>query len=134
MNWFTYALLALILWGLWGFFPRLAVNYISPKSILIFESFGSLLVGLFVLIFTRKIELHPLSTVLSILAGITGALGALFFIIALKKGNTYVVVAMTALYPLITIFLCYVALHEPIKFRQMLGIIFAVIAMVLFAG
>jgi len=133
MSWFIYALLALILWGLWGFFPRIAVNYISPKSILIFESFGSLLVGISVLIFTGQIELHPLSTVLSTLAGITGALGALFFIIALKKGNTYVVVAMTALYPLITILLCYAVLREPIKSKQMLGIIFAIIAMVLFA-
>ena len=45
-NWFAAAILSLIIYGFWGFFPKIAVSYINPQSALIFEVAGALIVGL----------------------------------------------------------------------------------------
>ena len=49
-NWLIYSLLAFMIYGLWAFFPKLAVKYISPGSALVYEVAGALLVGFVVLL------------------------------------------------------------------------------------
>jgi hypothetical protein len=44
-SWFFWTILAMVTFGAWGFFPKLAVNYINPQSALIFQVIGGLLVG-----------------------------------------------------------------------------------------
>lgn len=66
-------------------------------------------------------------------AGILGGLGIIFFYFAMKEGKTSVVVAMTALYPLVTLLLSSLILKEHITLKQTLGIFFAIIAMALFS-
>jgi len=48
-DWVIFAILALLVWGFWGFFPKLATNYISPKSVLVYEVIGAIIVGVAVL-------------------------------------------------------------------------------------
>ena len=50
---------------------------------------------------------------------------------ALSRGSSAVVVTATALYPLVTLLLGYVILHEPLSPRQWVGIGLAVGAIVL---
>ena len=59
-------------------------------------------------------------------------LGTLFFFAAASRGKISVVVSMTALYPIITIILAAIFLHEPITVQQVLGMLCAVAAIVLF--
>ena len=131
-SWVIFAILALLVWGFWGFFPKLATNYISPKSVLVYEVIGAIIVGVAVLFLINfKPEVNAKGITFAILTGIAGTLGALFFIFAVSRGETSVVVTTTALYPLITIILAFLILKEPITMKQGIGMIFAFAAMML---
>jgi len=131
-SWVIFAILALLVWGFWGFFPKLATNYISPKSVLVYEVIGAIIVGMAVLFLINfKPEVNAKGITFAILTGIAGTLGALFFIFAVSRGETSVVVTTTALYPLITIILAFLILKEPITIKQGVGMIFAFAAMML---
>ena len=131
-SWVIFAILALLVWGFWGFFPKLATNYISPKSVLVYEVIGAIIVGMAVLFLVNfKPEVNAKGITFAILTGIAGTLGALFFIFAVSRGETSVVVTTTALYPLITIILAFLILKEPITIKQGVGMIFAFAAMML---
>jgi len=133
-SWLIFAILALLIWGFWGFFPKLATNYINPKSVLVYEVIGAIIVGIIVLSFIKfKPEFHAKGITFAILTGIAGTLGALFFILAVSRGKTSVVVTTTALYPLVTIILAFLILKEPITLKQGIGMIFALMAMILFS-
>ena len=134
-NWFASAVLALLIYGFWGFFPKLAVSYINPQSALVYQVVGGMLVGLLVLFLVGwRPETHPLGILFALLTGITGVLGTLFYYAAASRGNISVVVSMTALYPIITICLAFLFLHEPLTVKQVIGMIFAIAAIVLFSS
>lgn len=134
-SWFAAAILSLIIYGFWGFFPKIAVTYINPQSALIFEVAGALIVGLGALLYSGfHPQTHPRGILFAILTGVTGMLGTLFYFTAAGKGKISIVVSMTALYPLITIILAAVILREPITIKQLFGMAFALIALFLFAG
>ena len=133
-SWFVFGILALIVWGFWGFFPKLATNYLDPKSVIIYEILGGILIGIIVLAVMKfKPQFHKKATLFGILTGIFGSTGALFFLFAISQGNASVIVTMTALYPLITIALAFLILKERVTKKQSIGMILAFIAMVLFS-
>jgi len=134
-SWLIFAILAMLVWGFWGFFPKLATNYLSPKSVLVYEVIGAIIVGMAVLFLVKfKPEVNARGITFAILTGIAGTLGALFFIFAVSSGKTSVVVTTTALYPLITIILAFLILKEPITVKQGIGMIFAFAAIMLLAS
>ncbi len=133
-GWFVFAVLALLLWGLWGFFPKLATNYIRPESVLVYEVVGSVAIGLLALYLVGfRPETQVNGVVYGVLTGVFLTLGSLFFLFAISKGKASVVVTMTALYPVVTILLAFLILREPITLRQGLGILLALVAMWLFS-
>ena len=133
-NWFLFAALTFFMFGLWGFFSKLSTNYIDPKSAMVYEVLGRILIAILILILLRfRPEFHIRGISFAFLTGVTGTLGVLFFLFAVSQGRTSVVVTMTALYPLVTILLTYFILKEPITLKQAAGMLFALIAMILFA-
>lgn len=134
-SWLLPASAALIIYGLWGFFPKLAVTYISPTSALIYEVGGAMLVGLASLFWVGfQPETHPKGILFAVLTGVAGMLGTLCFFAAASRGKLSVVVSMTALYPLITILLAAIFLREPVTAKQILGMFCAVAAILLLTG
>jgi len=132
--WLLPAFLAFVLWGIWGFIPKLTTQYISPTSAIIFEVVGGMIVGILVLFLVGfKPEIHSKGIGLAVSTGILGLLGALCYLIAVSKGKVSVVVTVTALYPIVSIGLAYVILKEPISLKEGLGIILAFIAIILFS-
>lgn len=133
-TWFILAVVALLLWGVWGLFPKLATNYLSPASVMVFEGLGHLLVIVVVLAsLSFRPELHSRGVAFAILAGLIGTLGTIPFLYAISRGKAAVVVPMTSLYPLVTIILSLLILKEPMTWKQGLGIVFALMALLLFA-
>lgn len=134
-SWFLWTILALVTFGFWGFFPKLAVTYINPQSAVIYQVLGALFVGIVSLTMVGfKPETHPMGILFALLTGITGVLGTLFYYAAASRGQISIVVSLTALYPLITILLAMVFLHEALTLKQVAGLCFAVGAIVLLAG
>ena len=134
-SWLFWTMLAMITFGAWGFFPKLAVSYISPQSALIYQVLGGMLVGIIGLVLVNfKPETHPMGIVYALLTGITGVLGTLFYYAAASRGQISIIVSLTALYPLITILLAIIFLHETLVLKQYIGLCFALAAIVLLAG
>jgi len=134
-KWLVSAILSLLIYGLWGFFPKIAVTFINPQSALIFEVVGAIIVGMAALAWSGfRPQLQPTGVLFAVLTGIAGMLGTLFYFAAASKGKISVVVSLTALYPLITIILAAIILREPITVKQIFGMVFALIAICLFAA
>lgn len=126
---------AFVVWGLWSFIPKITVRYISPKSAVVYEVLGGILVASVVLYSLNfRPDIHPKGVALGITTGLLGFLGALFFLFAVSHGPVSLIVTLTALYPVISILLAIVILHEPITLKQAVGVIFALTAIFLVAS
>lgn len=133
--WLLYALITMLFYGLWAFFPKLASLHLPTREILIYQIIGILTVGMIVLFSSKeKLQFNGLGMLFSILGGAAGLIGTLFFLKSLAIGKTYVVVTLTALYPLITIILAFIVLRESLTLKNAIGVLFALIAMYLFAS
>jgi len=125
-------MMSLLAFGLWGFFSKLTVLHIDPKSALTYQTIGVMITGLITLSMLHfKPATEPRGIWLAILTGGAYGMGCLFYFIAASRGKVMTVVTLTALYPLITILLSVVLLQETIGFRQWIGIILAIIAITL---
>ena len=134
-GWLVWTMLAMITFGAWGFFPKLAVSYINPQSALVYQVIGGVFVGIISLAMVNfRPEIHPMGILYAALTGITGVLGTLFYYAAADRGQISVVVSLTALYPLITILLAIIFLHETLVLKQYIGLGFALTAIILLAG
>jgi transporter family protein len=60
--------------------------------------------------------------------------GFLFFFAAIEKGKVSTIIGLSSLYPVVTIALSILLLHEKITRREGLGIAFALLAGWLLAG
>jgi transporter family protein len=132
--WMLFIFLSFTMYGLWAFLPKIASRHLDAQTILVFETIGT--VAVVIVLFASmglKASTHRIGLPVSILAGACGALGSLFFLLALAKGNTSVVVTATALYPLMVVVLSAVFLNETITMKQGIGIALALAAMVLFS-
>lgn len=133
--WLAPALAALLCFGLWGFFPKLAVAHLDPRSALVYQSLGSLLVGLLVLASLHfSPAFHARGVLFAFLTGVAGVTGTLCFFAAAERGKISLVVSLTALYPLITILLAALFLKEPLTLRHLAGLVCALVAILLLSS
>lgn len=133
--WLLFSLIAMLFYGLWAFFPKLASLHLPTREVLIYQVIGILAVGLIVLVSSKeKLQINTPGLFFSVLGGAAGLIGTLFFIKSLTVGKTYIVVTMTALYPLITILLAFIFLRETLSLKNAAGVVFALMAMYLFAS
>jgi transporter family protein len=125
---------AFVLWGLWSFIPKITIKHISPKSAMLFEVLGGIILAIIVLISLNfKPDIHPKGVFLAIVTGILGFAGALCFLYAASKGPISLVAVLSALYPIIAIVLAVFFLNESITIKQGLGIVLGLGAMILIA-
>jgi transporter family protein len=130
--WLINSLVALVCFGLWGFLPKIAVRYISPRSALVYEALGVVTIGCIVLLTVgRSISTDVRGILPAGLTGIFGTIGFLCFLYAVNVGSVSVVATLTALYPAITILLAVVFLKESVTATQIAGIGLAILSVIL---
>ena len=133
-DWYFYALTTIVVWGIWGVFSKLAAAHSKPRQMLIFQSVGVVAFALVVLALEKfRIEPSVPGFSWSFAAGFFTFIGFLTFFAALEHGKASTVVTLSALYPVVTIFLSILFLHEKLTMRQVVGIGFALVASVLLA-
>ena len=126
---------AFIFWGLWGFLPKITTQYIEPKSAIVYEVTGAILLAAIALISLNfQPDIHPKGIVFAIFTGMLGFLGAFCFLNAVSKGPVTLVATLSALYPVLTIVLATLILHETVTVRQGVGIALAMLSMILVAA
>ncbi len=133
--WIAYAAFTVVAWGVWGFCSKLASNYTRPRQTLLFQAIG--VVGFALVVFALehfKVEWSPAGFGWSFAAGFVNFIGFLAFFAAVEKGKVSTVISLSSLYPVITIALSVLFLHERITRREGLGIGFALLAGWLLAG
>jgi transporter family protein len=134
-TWFLPAVMALILWGVWGLLQKLATNHMPPRNVYLVSALGAIVVVL-VMLTTSKfpLQLSVEGTLFAVIAGICSSLGGLLFLHAVSKGEVSVIITFTALYPVVTLILSFTMLNETITLKQGIGIVLALFSMVLLAG
>jgi transporter family protein len=132
-EWLLYSALALLIWGMWGFFPKVALKFLDPKTAFIFEVIGGAITGLLAFLILRpQLWGAEIRGVLpALVAGMMGYLGMLCFMYAIREGKVTIVAPLTALYPVVTVALAALFLKEKINIVQFAGIILALVSVVL---
>ncbi len=131
-QWLGNALAAMLCWGLWAFFPKLSLARISPASSVFFEACGVMLTSIVVVFLLGPgLDSDLEGSFYAILTGIFGTVGLYFFFCAVKTGPISVISALTALYPVVTVVLAVIVLHERLELKQVLGVLLALAAAVL---
>ncbi len=129
MNWLGLSLLALGLWGVWGFLGKVASQYLPSQQVYLLAVSGHLaVVGYLLVGGLGAMSWQPWGVGAALGAGLAMALGSLFFFEALGRGPATVVVPLTALYPAITVLLSRVILEEPLTLRHLVGLVLALAA------
>jgi transporter family protein len=131
-SWLIPAALALILWGTWGVFQKIATNQMAPRNVYFISALGALLVVLVILSTSRfQISLNFEGAFFALIAGVCSSLGGLLFLQAMSRGEAAIVITFTALYPAVSIILSFLLLNETITIKQGIGIVLALFSMLL---
>ena len=130
--WFWFAVITVVAWGIVGLLQKLSTNYISAESSLIWLVAGFVLLQPFFYPGVGGFQYSRENIVWALLSGALNAIGALALFLAMKSGGKASVVGpVTALYPVVVIFLAPFLFHESITLLQVVGVICALIAVVL---
>jgi transporter family protein len=134
-KWFWYSVLCNLCWGGWILCSKLGSNEIPASAMQFIFTFGFLPVTIVVLaVKPGKFEKSFLGIFYGTAMGILAGLGGLALFAAYRSGgNTSVITAATALYPLITVVLAISILRERLTWVQVLGVGFAAAAIIIFS-
>ena len=131
-SWQLFTVLTLLMWGIWGFASKLAANAVPPKTALLYQCVGILAFTLVILVIERfHVSWNKAGFGWAFVAGFFVFIGFLTYFAALEKGPVSVVAVVTSLYPLLTILLSLVFLHERLNLRQGVGIVLAIVAAII---
>lgn len=134
-RWFWYSIFCLICWGPYVICSKLGSVEIPALTMQFLFTIGGIPVALGVLA-TRRFRLEPSFKGISygLIIGILSAIGGTALFAAYgTRANTAVVTVVTGLYPLVTVILAVWLLRERLTKRQMIGLVFAAAAFVLFS-
>ena len=129
MNWLGFSLLALGLWGVWGFLGKVASQHLPSQQVYLLAISGHLVVAGYLWAGgLGPASWQPWGVGAALGAGLAMAVGLLCFFEALARGPATVVVPLTALYPAIAVVLSRVFLQEPLTLRHLAGLALALAA------
>jgi transporter family protein len=131
--WLLLATIALVFWGITGVTQKLSTNRISSQLSVLWWAWAMVFISA-VLAFTVPIQWHlrPLILALSIIGGVLNGLGALTSFAALESGGkASVVISLISLYPLLTVAVAVLFLHERLTMLQAFGAVLAILAAIL---
>ncbi|WP_267642653.1 EamA family transporter [Haloarchaeobius amylolyticus] len=130
----SWAVLAMLAWGLWAVVADLATRSVSPTVAMVVSYFvGSALAFGYVLTRPETVEYTRDGLVVAGVAGVFAGLGAVAFYAGLARGSTSIVTTISALYFVVAAAIGIAVLDEPLTLQRVAGIGFAVVAVALLA-
>lgn len=125
----TLLILAIFGWGTAAFFDKLAVNYIGSKAVfIVYFASGIVAISYFLLLGKATPIESSKGAMFAIVAGAFAAIAGLGYYTAIQKENISLATPFVALYPIITVLLGVLILHEKLKLANAVGIILAFVA------
>ncbi len=134
-RWFWYSIICVLCWGAWALLAKLGSNEIPADASQFFFAWGALPVALVLLAGRRgKLERNFKGIGYSVANGILSGIGGWALFAAYRTGgNTSIITAATAMYPLIAVALAVIVLREKLTRLHVLGLAFAAVAFVIFS-
>lgn len=133
-EWLIPTLGAVFCWAGWAFLPKIAIQNLDNKSILIYEALGGVTVALVILAsINYKLQVHLQASSLAFVSGALNILGVLCYLQAITKGKISIVATISALYPLLVILLALLFFQEWLTFKQVLGLGCGLLSIILLA-
>ncbi len=130
--WFGPAIVVLVCWGIAGLLQKLSTNHLSAETALVWLTVGFFLLDPWLYPRESILTYSSRSLVFALLSSLLNALGGWALLAAMKNGGrASIVVPFTALYPLVTVCLAPLLLHESVTLHQGVGVACALIAVVL---
>jgi transporter family protein len=131
--WMIFAAVALVFWGVTGITQKLSTNRIASELSFLWFAYAMVAISA-VISLTTTIHWHlrPLIMVLSVAGGTLNGLGALTSFAALESGGkASIVISLISLFPLLTVAVAVLFLHERLTVLQGAGILLAIVAAIL---
>lgn len=134
-RWFWYSLVCVFCWGGWALFSKFGSREIPPQTMQFLFTIGALPVCIALLIARHfKLEKSPKGIFYAVLNGVLSGVGGLALFAAYHtNGNTSLITAASALYPMVTVLLAVIILRERLRLIQVVGLCFAAVAVVIFS-
>jgi bacterial/archaeal transporter family protein len=134
-RWFWYSILCTLCWGVWALASKFGSREIPPEAMQFLFTIGVIPVCLALLIARRfSLEKSPKGIFFAISNGVLAGIGGLALFAAYQtNGNTSLITASTALYPVVTVLLAVTILRERLEVIQVVGLGFAAVAIVIFS-
>lgn len=131
--WLIFSAIALVLWGATGVTQKLSTNRISSERSFLWFIWAMVAISALVLCVAHvQWRLHRMTIVYAVAGGVLNGLGALTSFRALESGGkASVVISLISLYPLLTVVLAVLLLHEHMTATQALGAVLAITAAIL---
>jgi transporter family protein len=132
-RWFWYSIAASLCWTAWAFTARAGSEEIPATTMQFVSAFGFLLVGLVMVVVKKpRLKESARGNSYALISGVLLGLGGIALYGAYRAGdNASVVTATTSLYPVVTVLLAVTFLREKLNKLQLLGVGFAVTAILL---
>ena len=134
-RWLRWSLLALLSWGVWAVMAKLIGEALSGAHNQALSTLGILPVML-AMAFTKRLSTpgnRRRGILLALAAGAISCLGNVVYYDALSRGGkAAMIVPLTALYPLATIFMAMLLLKEQLNRVQFVGVIVSLVAIYFF--
>jgi drug/metabolite transporter (DMT)-like permease len=129
-NWLILSIFALVCWGITGNTQKLSTNYITTQFSFLGFALAFIPIAIVtIFLFPRETNLSLQVLVLGIAGGVLNSLGVLTSFAAFEAGaKSSVAVPIMYLYPLITVVLARLFLHEQIPPAHWAGIFLAPVA------
>ncbi len=123
----------LLFWGIWGVTIKVAMQSIGLQVVVWVQLAQTLIFPLYFLVFKDllPLKLEGPAILWAMFSGAISLIGTLMLYLLLRVAPTSIVIPLSALYPIITIALAFLVLHERITAQQWLGIVFALVAIAL---
>jgi bacterial/archaeal transporter family protein len=134
-RWFGYSLICVLCWGAWALLQKMGSVEIPAKTVQFLFAFGAMPVAVALLAARRfQLEKSAKGIFYGLMIGILAGIGNAGLAAAYRTGgNTSVVTAATAMYPVLSVVLAVLVLRERLTRLHILGLCFAAAAFILFS-
>ncbi|MGB9741779.1 MAG: EamA family transporter [candidate division WOR-3 bacterium] len=130
MDYRVLSFLTLLLWGVWGFMTKILTRETPAETIAFWSTLASI-VPIMIYTLAAGTMNWVRDAPLAMLSGLSAGVATVCFYLALKGGPASVVLPLTGMYIVIPVALGYLVLREPLNLNHLLGVVFAVLAVVL---
>ena len=130
--WLLPSVLAVILWGISMFLPKLAIRGLPPFHMTIY-SYSFFLLGSIALqgFYGFQIDFNPRGVLLAMAVGVVGGIAQILYNVSLRTSTMTYSVVITSLYPAVSTLLAFFVLGEALTLRQTAGIVLGIFSLIL---